>query len=46
MIAWAHARGCDMTLIETMPMGEIDVDRSDQFLSLGRSGDAGVVLDA
>ena len=24
----------DMTLIETMPMGEIDEDRSDQFLSL------------
>ncbi len=34
MIAWAHARGCDMTLIETMPMGEIDEDRTDQYLSL------------
>ena len=34
MIAWAHDRGCDMTLIETMPMGEIDEDRTDQYLSL------------
>jgi len=34
LIAWAHARGCDMTLIETMPMGEIEADRTDQFLSL------------
>ncbi len=34
LIQWAHARGLDMTLIETMPMGEIDEDRTDQFLSL------------
>jgi cyclic pyranopterin phosphate synthase len=34
LIAWAHARGHDITLIEAMPMGEIDEDRSDQFLSL------------
>ena len=34
LIQWAHGRGCDMTLIETMPMGEIDVDRTDQYLSL------------
>jgi cyclic pyranopterin phosphate synthase len=34
LIAWAHARGHDITLIETMPMGEIDEDRSVQFLSL------------
>ena len=34
LIAWAHARGCDVTLIEAMPLGEIEVDRSDQFLSL------------
>lgn len=34
LIAWAHARGADMTLIEAMPMGEIEVDRTDQFLSL------------
>lgn len=34
LIGWAHRRGCDMTLIEAMPLGEIDVDRTDQFLSL------------
>jgi cyclic pyranopterin phosphate synthase len=34
LIEWAHARGHDLTLIEAMPMGEIDEDRSDQFLSL------------
>jgi len=36
IIAWAHARGMDITLIETMPLGEIDEDRSEQFLSLAR----------
>jgi len=34
LIAWAHDRGLDLTLIEAMPMGEIDEDRTDQFLSL------------
>jgi cyclic pyranopterin phosphate synthase len=34
LIRWAHGRGFAMTLIETMPMGEIDVDRTDQYLSL------------
>jgi len=34
LIAWAHARGCDVTLIEAMPLGEIEADRTDQFLSL------------
>jgi cyclic pyranopterin phosphate synthase len=34
MIQWAHDQGFDITLIETMPMGEIDEDRTDQFLSL------------
>ena len=34
MIAWAHARDMEMTLIETMPLGEIEADRTDQFLSL------------
>ncbi|HEY5288903.1 MAG TPA: GTP 3',8-cyclase MoaA [Caulobacteraceae bacterium] len=36
LIAWAHARGHDITLIEAMPMGEIDEDRSDQFVSLAK----------
>ena len=34
MIRWAHGRGMDMTLIEAMPMGEIDGDRTDQYLPL------------
>jgi len=34
LIAWAHGRGLDATLIETMPMGEVEADRTDQFLSL------------
>lgn len=34
LIQWAHGRGCDITLIETMPMGEVDQDRTDQYLSL------------
>jgi cyclic pyranopterin phosphate synthase len=34
LIQWAHARGLPLTLIETMPMGEIDEDRTDQYLSL------------
>lgn len=34
LIAWAHGQGCDITLIETMPLGEIEADRTDQYLSL------------
>lgn len=34
MIRWAHGRGMDLTLIETMPMGDIDGDRTDQYLPL------------
>ena len=34
LIEWAHARGMDITLIETMPVGAVDEDRTDQFLSL------------
>ncbi|MFO1013048.1 MAG: GTP 3',8-cyclase MoaA [Caulobacteraceae bacterium] len=34
LIQWAHERGMDMTLIETMPLGDIDEDRTDQYLSL------------
>ena len=36
LIAWAHGRGMDMTLIETMPLGEIEQDRTDQYLSLAK----------
>jgi cyclic pyranopterin phosphate synthase len=34
MIRWAHGRGFDLTLIETMPLGEIDGDRVGQYLPL------------
>jgi cyclic pyranopterin phosphate synthase len=34
LIAWAHGRGMDITLIETMPMGDIDGDRTEQYLPL------------
>jgi GTP 3',8-cyclase len=36
MIRWAHERGYDLTLIETMPLGEIDGDRTDQYLPLSQ----------
>lgn len=34
MLVWAHGRGMDMTLIETMPMGDIGGDRTGQYLPL------------
>ncbi len=34
MIAWCGERGYDLTLIETMPMGDIDGDRTAQYLPL------------
>ncbi len=34
MIRWAHGSGMDLTLIEAMPMGDIDGDRTDQYLPL------------
>jgi cyclic pyranopterin phosphate synthase len=34
MIRFAHGEGMDLTLIETMPMGDIDGDRTDQYLPL------------
>jgi cyclic pyranopterin phosphate synthase len=36
LMRWAHGRGMDLTLIETMPMGEIDADRTDQYLPLSQ----------
>ncbi len=36
LMAWAHGRGMDLTLIETMPMGEIDADRTDLYLPLSK----------
>ena len=34
LIAWAHGQGHDLTLIEVMPLGEVDGDRVDHFLPL------------
>lgn len=49
MMEWAHANGHDLTLIETMPLGEIDGDRTDQYLPLslvrGRLGETFTLTD-
>ncbi len=34
LVRFAHDLGCDLTLIEAMPMGEIDADRASQYVSL------------
>jgi cyclic pyranopterin phosphate synthase len=34
LIRFAHGRSYDITLIETMPLGDIDEDRTDQYLPL------------
>jgi len=34
MLEWCHGNGYDLTLIETMPLGEIEEDRTDQYLPL------------
>ncbi|MBX6327983.1 MAG: GTP 3',8-cyclase MoaA [Pseudolabrys sp.] len=34
LLRWAHGRGMDLTLIEVMPLGDVDVARVDQYLPL------------
>lgn len=34
MVAWCGSQGFDLCLIETMPLGDIDGDRTDQYLPL------------
>ncbi len=34
LIAWAHDQGCAITLIEVMPLGEVEEDRFDHYLPL------------
>ena len=34
VIAWAHGQGFDATLIEVMPLGEVEEDRFDHYLPL------------
>jgi GTP 3',8-cyclase len=36
MLEWAHGRGMDLTLIEVMPLGDVEAERADQFLPLSR----------
>ena len=36
IMTWAHSNNCDITFIETMPLGEIDIDRTEQFLPLSK----------
>ena len=34
LVEWAHAQGHEMTLIEVMPLGEVEVQRVDHYLPL------------
>jgi cyclic pyranopterin phosphate synthase len=34
LMRWSHARGFDFTLIETMPLGDVEEDRVDRYLPL------------
>jgi cyclic pyranopterin phosphate synthase len=34
LVAWAHGRGMDLTVIEVMPLGDIGEERLDQYLPL------------
>jgi len=34
LIRWTHDKGMDLTLIETMPLGDVGADRTDQYLPL------------
>jgi cyclic pyranopterin phosphate synthase len=34
LIGWAHSEGMDLTLIEVMPLGEVEEDRFDHYLPL------------
>lgn len=36
MLEWCHNQNYDFTLIETMPLGEINEDRTDQYLPLSQ----------
>ena len=35
MLAWCGARGFDLTLIETMPLGEVEDHRPERYVALG-----------
>ena len=35
LLEWAHGQGIDLSLIEVMPLGEVEEDRFDHYLPLG-----------
>ncbi len=39
LVAWGHAEGHDVTLIEVMPLGDVDQERLDQYLPLNQVQD-------
>ena len=49
LVAWAHGRGMDLTLIEVMPLGDVGEGRLDQYLPLSivraRLGDRFTLAD-
>ena len=40
MLAWCGERGCDLSLIETMPLGEVTGSRAGSYLPLAAARDA------
>jgi cyclic pyranopterin phosphate synthase len=40
LVAWAHGQGFDITLIEVMPLGEVEEDRFDHYLPLSAVRDS------
>src|SRR5690606_23680488 len=40
LVEWAHAHGHEMTLIEVMPLGEVEGERVDHYLPLTAVRDA------
>ncbi|MDG6080244.1 GTP 3',8-cyclase MoaA [Erythrobacter litoralis] len=40
MAAWCAANGLDLSIIETMPLGEVEGDRSDTYLPVAAARDA------
>jgi cyclic pyranopterin phosphate synthase len=40
LVAWAHSQGFSLTLIEVMPLGDVEEDRFDHYLPLSAVRDA------
>lgn len=34
LVAWAHARGAEVSIIEVMPLGDVEEDRIDQYVPM------------